>query len=329
MACDKPGPQYNAQAERPDYGRHVALKQKAARRAGHCLGVVTGRRGVFIRTLYNLQRVNLGFNHENLLVFRLQPEQAGYKDERLSRLYQQLFDRLDHLTGVRAATFASVELIADENSMTDFLLPGETASTAAQHETMRQIVRENYFATMEIAILGGRPFTPTDNKHAPAVAIINQTFAREFFPNQDILGQPVITFHDDRALEIVGIVADTKYRSQREDLQPLLYTPWQQEIPHIGEMHFALRTTTDPATGPRRYVKSCATSTIIYPSPKSERSQLGQKLHLDQNDSMRVCLASSAQSPSCWRALDSVAYWHIPSANAPGRSVFGWHSARK
>ena len=203
--------------------------------------------GLFIRTLYNLQRVNLGFNHENLLVFRLQPEQAGYKDERLLRLYQQLFDRLDHLTGVRAATFASVELIADENSITDFLLPGETASTAAQHETMRQIVRENYFATMEIPNLGGRLFTPTDNQHAPAVAIVNQTFAREFFPNQDILGQR-ITFHDDRAVEIVGIVADTKYRSQREDIQPLLYTPWQQETPHIGEMHFALRTATDPAT---------------------------------------------------------------------------------
>jgi putative ABC transport system permease protein len=49
-------------------------------------------------------------------------------------------------------------------------------------------------------------------------------------------------------VEIVGIVADTKYRSQREDIQPLLYTPWKQEVAHIGEMHFALRTTAEPAT---------------------------------------------------------------------------------
>src|SRR5262249_57833545 len=58
--------------------------------------------GLFIRTLYNLQRVNLGFNQESLLVFKLQPEIGGYKDERLARFYQQLFARLDALPGVRA-----------------------------------------------------------------------------------------------------------------------------------------------------------------------------------------------------------------------------------
>src|SRR5207302_4396582 len=67
--------------------------------------------GLFIRTLYNRQRVNLGFNQENLLVFTLQPEQSGYKDERLSQFYQQLLTRLDNLPGVRAATFARVALI--------------------------------------------------------------------------------------------------------------------------------------------------------------------------------------------------------------------------
>src|SRR5262249_45033400 len=61
--------------------------------------------GLFIRTLYNLQRVDLGFNQSNLLLFRLQPEQAGYKGEQLLQFYQRLFDRLDNLPGVRAATF--------------------------------------------------------------------------------------------------------------------------------------------------------------------------------------------------------------------------------
>lgn len=202
--------------------------------------------GLFIRTLYNLQRVELGFNTEKLLVFGLQPKQAGYKDEQLLRLYQQLFDRLDHLPGVQAATFARVELIADENWYHDFLLPGETAATAPQHETMRQTVRENYFTALEIPFLRGREFTPQDNQHAPAVAIVNQTFQRRFFPNEEILGKRVT--YDEREVEIVGMVADTKYRSQREELQPLLYTPWQQEATDIGEMHFALRTTGDPTT---------------------------------------------------------------------------------
>lgn len=203
--------------------------------------------GLFLRTLYNLQRVELGFNPEKLLVFTLQPEQAGYKDAPLLRLYQQLFERLDHLPDVQAATFARVELIADDNWYHGFLLPGETEATAAQHQTMRQAVRENYFAAMEIPFLRGREFTIQDDHHAPAVAIVNQTFQRKFFPNEEILGKRVTIKYHKREVEIVGVVADAKYRSQREELQPLLYTPWQQEeASDIGEMHFAVRTTSDP-----------------------------------------------------------------------------------
>jgi putative ABC transport system permease protein len=111
---------------------------------------------------------------------------------------------------------------------------------------MRQAVRENYFATMEIPFLRGRQFTAQDDQHAPAVAIVNQTFQREFFPNEDILGKHVTITYKKREVEIVGMVADTKYRTQREELQPLLYTPWQQELSDIGDMHFALRTTGEP-----------------------------------------------------------------------------------
>ena len=75
--------------------------------------------GLFIRTLYNLHQVNLGFNQHNLLVFRLRPDQAGYKDERLMKFYQEIFARLDHLPGVQAATFAKVALIANDNWYND------------------------------------------------------------------------------------------------------------------------------------------------------------------------------------------------------------------
>ena len=204
--------------------------------------------GLFIRSLHNLQRVELGFNAEKLLVFRLQPEQAGYKDERLLRLYQQLFDRLDHLPDVQAATFAKVELIADDNWYHGIMLPGETTATAPPHEAMRQAVRENYFATMEIPFLRGREFTTQDGQSAPTVAIVNQAFQRKFFPGEEILGKRVTIKFNKREVEIVGVVADAKYRSQREELQPLLYTPWQQEVPSIGEMHFALRTTSEPTS---------------------------------------------------------------------------------
>jgi len=203
--------------------------------------------GLFIRTLQNLERVKLGFNQGNLLVFRLQPERAGYKGDRLVRFYQQLFERLDHLPGVSAATFARVELIANENWFNDFLLPGETVAPATDRDTMRQAIRENYFATMQIPFLRGRGFSAKDDQHSPLVGIVNEQFAREFFPNEDVLGKRITLMDKKREIEIVGVVADAKYQSQREETKPLLYTPWRQEVAEIGDMHFALRATSDSA----------------------------------------------------------------------------------
>jgi putative ABC transport system permease protein len=111
---------------------------------------------------------------------------------------------------------------------------------------MRQLVRENYFATMEIPFLGGRQFTVHDDQHAPAVAIVNQTFQHKYFPNQNVLGKHITFGYHNREVEIVGVVADTKYERQREQNQPLVYSPWQQEPTDIGEMHFALRTAGNP-----------------------------------------------------------------------------------
>jgi predicted permease len=202
--------------------------------------------GLFIRTLYNLQQVNLGFNQENLLLFRLQPDQGGYKDERLLQFYQRLFDRLDNLPGVRAATFERTPLIANDNSANGILLPGETEMTAGPRPTSRQTARENYFTTMEIPLLRGRDFTSQDDQRGRFVAIVNQTFVRRYFPNDDALGKHVTFRYNKREVEIIGIVADTKYTRQREENKPLLYTPWRQEVTLIGGMHFVLRTTGEP-----------------------------------------------------------------------------------
>ena len=204
--------------------------------------------GLFIRTLQNLQRVDVGFNQENLLVFKLQPEDSGYKDEQLLHFHQQLFSRLDHLPGVRAVTFGRIPLIANSNWFNDFLLPGENENTAPERDTMRQVVRENYFETMEIPFLSGREFTVKDDQHAPSVGIVNQTFVNSFFPDHEVLGKRIRLVGDKREIEIVGVAADTKYESQREDTKPLLYTPWQQEVAELGEMHFVMRTVGEPTT---------------------------------------------------------------------------------
>jgi predicted permease len=199
--------------------------------------------GLFIRTLYNLQRVNLGFNQENLLLFGLNPGQGGYRDERLTQFYQQICARLDNLPGVRAATFSSVPLISHYRWNTGILLPGETERTAAQRSANRQTARENYFTTMEIPLLRGRDFNAQDDQPAPKVAIVNQTFSSRFFPNDDALGKRVREGDNRPEVEIIGVVADSKYNSQRGEIEPLLYKPWRQEVDAIAGVTFALRAT--------------------------------------------------------------------------------------
>jgi predicted permease len=202
--------------------------------------------GLFIRTLRNLQHVDPGFKQENLLLFRLQPQAAGYKDEQLMKFYQQLFARLDNLPGVRGATFGIVSLLGNDNWTSSILRPGETEKDGADQPTNLQMARENYFATMGIPLLRGRGFTAQDDEKAPRVGIVSQAFANKFFPNEDVLGKHVTVTLHKHDIEIVGVVADAKYMSQREEIKPLLYTPWQQEGQNIGTMYFALRTDGEP-----------------------------------------------------------------------------------
>ncbi len=202
--------------------------------------------GLFIRTLRNLQHVNVGFNQQNLLLFTLSPRKVGYKDERLLQFYEQLFARLDVLPGVRSATFGTVPLIADNTWNTGILLPGEPETSSSEHVVNLQKTRENYFATMEIPLLRGRNFTPQDNASAPVVGIVNQEFARKYFPNEDVLGKQIRETDPKRTIEIIGVVADTKYSSQREEVEPLLFTSWRQEKDEIGLTYFALRTNGEP-----------------------------------------------------------------------------------
>jgi predicted permease len=97
---------------------------------------------------------------------------------------------------------------------------------------------------MEIPLLRGRGFSAQDDSRAGLVAIVNQDFGRKYFPNEDALGKRVTV--SNRVVEIIGVVADTKYESQREEIQPLIYTPWRQEGAEIGEMSFSLRTASEP-----------------------------------------------------------------------------------
>jgi len=211
---------------------------------------------LFVRTLVNLQRVDVGFNTQNLLLFEVSPGLIGYKDGRLTQLYDRITERLEALPGAPKVTFANIPLLSQHTISSSVYLRSDLAAppnaegrykASGDSNVLRG--RENFLETMGIPLLAGRTFTRQDDERAPKVVVINQAFAKKFFPNENPLGKR-FTFDAKKPdeLEIVGLVRDAKYATQREDIPPTIYLPWRQNLAPMAGADFSLRATGDPTT---------------------------------------------------------------------------------
>jgi predicted permease len=210
--------------------------------------------GLFVRTLLNLQRVDPGFNTKNLLMFRVAPGLTGYKGERLVQLYERISERLEALPGASKVTFSRTPLLADNDSEFDVYLRGAFSAAPDADgrfrktgDSYRLYGRENFLETMEIPLLAGRSFTRGDDERAPKVAVVNQTFADQFFPNESPVGKR-FTFNIKKPdeIEIVGLVKDAQFARQRDDAPPTTYLSWRQADNVMPEANFEVRTSGDP-----------------------------------------------------------------------------------
>ncbi len=212
--------------------------------------------GLFVRTLLNLQRVDVGFNTNNLLLFSVTPSLIGYKDERLMNLYDRMTERLETIPGVSHVTFSNPPLLARNSSGRGVYLRAALSATPdadgrikASGSTNVMATRENFLETMGIPLLAGRVLNAQDDARAPKVVIVNQTFANKFFPNENPIGK---RFTNDPQkpdeIEIVGLVKDAKYASQRDEIPPTYYQPWRQSLGSLAAVTLELRTVGDPKT---------------------------------------------------------------------------------
>jgi len=209
--------------------------------------------GLFVRTLRNLQNVQPGFNTKNLLLFGVQPGLIGYKDDNLPQLFKQISERLDAIPGVETATFSRVALLSQSSSSSSVFLREALNAPADSEgrrkpsgEGYRHVVRENFLEAMGIPLLAGRTFKPQDDSKAPRVAVVNQTFANTFFPNDTPVGRR-FTFDPTKPdqIEIIGIAKDAKYTRQRDEVPPTVYTSYLQER-SMNNAVFEVRTTGEP-----------------------------------------------------------------------------------
>jgi predicted permease len=208
--------------------------------------------GLFVRTLSNLQSIELGFNRENVLLFQLDARKAGHRDPEIAAFYGDLRKRFSEIPGVRSASLSDSSLIG-----AGFGVPIGVSGQPPGFGNRILNVGPAFFTTMQIPILAGRDIEERDQPGSPSVAVINEVFAKANFGNRSPLGRRLSLRKRQvdapvRDMEIVGVTRNARYGSLTRDIPPVVYIPYDQGFPQPDQMVYALRTSGDPL----RYVNS-------------------------------------------------------------------------
>jgi predicted permease len=203
--------------------------------------------GLFVHSLARLSEVSLGYNRDRLLLFRLDTAPAGYKGAATIRIEEDLLARISTIPGVRSATLSSNGLFQGSESADPIAVEGYTPKSGEEIHSRFDHVGPGYFSTVGIPLLHGREIGPQDSVAGPRAAIINQAFAREFFPGIDPLGRHVRdTFPGNPGeMQIVGVVADAKLNSLREQVRPRVYAPIFNPLWEHTAVSYEIRTAAD------------------------------------------------------------------------------------
>jgi len=203
--------------------------------------------GLFLRSLFALRSVDPGFRTDHLVLFSINPPASRYAKGKDVQLHDRLEQDFAAIPGVQAVTSASIAYIGGNMQNNTFLLPGETIDQNMQQAEFFNQVGNNFFATLGLPIVAGRPFNAQDTATSPKVGIINQSLARKRFPNVNPVGKEFKTGDDSAGwVRIVGICADNRYASLRDDPPAQFLMPYRQQ-PEAGGLTYELRTSLDPA----------------------------------------------------------------------------------
>jgi predicted permease len=205
--------------------------------------------GLFLRTLWNLQSVGLGYPKEKLLMVTVDGLTAGYKGQRLADLWRDLTDRLRAVPGIQGATYSENGLFSGSESGDQIDVEGFTPQDKKDKGSRFDSVGPQYFATVGIPLLLGRDFDQHDTITSPHVCVINEAFAKKFFAGRSPIGRHITEKFGDlkTTFEVIGVAKDARDHSLKGDIPPRFYisagqgiegpTPWAT---------FEIRTAGDP-----------------------------------------------------------------------------------
>ena len=205
--------------------------------------------GLFVRSLLNVSRVDLGVQTDNVVTFAISPELNGYEPEESKALFQRAEEALLAIPGVTSVTAAMVPILSGNSWGNSVSVEGFEWGPDVDNGARLNRIGADYFSTLGIPLMAGREFATDDAMDTPGVAVVNEAFAEKFGPDGvRAVGKRMSTDGGRSAeldLEIVGVVQNAKYAEVKEVVPPMFFTPYLQDE-SIGNITFYLRSAGDP-----------------------------------------------------------------------------------
>jgi predicted permease len=201
--------------------------------------------GLFLMSLRNAQQIDPGFDTRNLAMLSFDLGSLSYDPPRIKEFERRSLEVAQALPGVKAATFATnIPLFGGAFARSIFPEGQEDSSNRNGVLVSIDSVSENYLRTMGIPLVQGDDFDSTVREDSPKVAIINQTAARRFWPNQPAVGKRFKFYGTNDWMQVIGVSQDSKYTTLGEDPTPYIYLPLIQTP--SGAVTLFFRTGSDP-----------------------------------------------------------------------------------
>lgn len=201
--------------------------------------------GMFSRSLINLMNVDPGFQTERVMTFSISPRQGGYDLQRGNQLYTDVLARLRGLPGVVAAGATKPGPMTGSESSGNLTIQGYQPGPKEEVGASRHAASDGWFGTVGVRLLAGRDFSEADGATAPAVAIVNEAFARKYCGG-GCLGRKVAfgAGNNLKWKEIVGVAGNIHHNDLRTTPKPSVFVPFRQDET-LGQMSFYVRTAAD------------------------------------------------------------------------------------
>jgi putative ABC transport system permease protein len=234
-----------------DAGRHFAAGRWIAGTQIALSLVLLVAGGLLIRTFVKLATTDLGFDPAGVLVVTVKPpwfaaDTVKLPGDQRTLLNDEIVRRLRAIPGVTAAARSFITPIGDDNWVTTIETDAPDAPAGNEATVYLNFVSTDYFRTLRMPLAAGREFDEHDTHNAAAVAVVNETLARRFFPGLNALGRRFRRSSVPLAFEVVGIVRDSKYQSVREAALPTAFLPAAHGSKGSEAETFELRTSTPP-----------------------------------------------------------------------------------